>query len=93
MREVLNDTINMPAEIMSEIKENRLNLFYTYIWKYKLDEKNNIESGVYVYEYKQKKYFIMDTSWNKYWESLKLYLSEYNINEWKEFSKSLLKLL
>lgn len=93
LKKILNDTINLPNELTREIVKNKSNLFFTKIWTCILDKKSDIESTVYVYEYKNIQYFILDIWWDKFWESLKLYLWEYRIKEWKEFSERLLKLL
>lgn len=93
LKEVLNDTINMPQELVDEIIKDKMNLFFTKVWMYTLDEKNSLEYSVYVYEYKQKRYFILDMWWDNLWESLKIYLNKSRFTDWKEFASRLSKLL
>ncbi len=93
LKEVLNNTINMPQVLVDEIVKNKMSLFFTKVWIYTLDEKDKLEYSVYVYEYKQKRYFILDMWWDNFWESLKIYLNESRFSDWKEFAKKLLKLL
>jgi hypothetical protein len=93
LKEVLNDTINMPQEIVDEIIQNKKKIFFTKVWMYKFDKKSNTEYSIFIYEFKNKKYIISDLWDSNNWELLKLYWSKYNIEWWKEFASKLSKLL
>ncbi|MFA5916890.1 MAG: hypothetical protein WC850_01495 [Candidatus Gracilibacteria bacterium] len=93
LKEVLNDTINMPQEIVDEIIQNKKKIFFTKVGMYKFDKKSNTEYSIFIYEFKNKKYIISDLGDSNNGELLKLYGSKYNIEGGKEFASKLSKLL
>lgn len=89
-KQICEDTINLDDELIKKFNENKDNLFVDKIWEIKMW---TFDYSVTILEFNWKKYFYLDSSViYDHWESLRLYWY-LTLEESKNFSKELQKLL